>query len=143
MQYIDTSVLVAYLVSETYSELAIQTMRNAQRKPLAISTWTETEFYSALGIKCRTQQITEKQYRDVQEHYLSIKPNWVWLPVSDANYQMASHFLKHWQTGLRAGDALHLAIATHHNALLLTLDERLAKAAKVLSCSSEWLCEAQ
>lgn len=67
----------------------------------------------------------------------------VWLPVTDKDYQTASDLLKHWQTGLRAGDALHLAVATNHNSLLLSLDERLVKAAKQLGIDAEGLRESE
>jgi predicted nucleic acid-binding protein len=139
MQYVDTSVLVAYLVPETYSALAIQVMCEIHRKPLAISVWTETEFFSALGIKLRTQQLNEDDAQRVQERYQLLKSMFVWLPVTDKDYHTATHFIKHWQTGLRAGDALHLAIAANHNSLLLSLDERLVKAANTLNIPAEWL----
>lgn len=139
MQYIDTSVLVAYLVEEAYSNLADQVFNEEHRQPLAISAWTETEFFSALGIKCRTKQITETQSLETQEQYLLLKPSLVWLPVTAQAYQTATELVKHWQTGLRAGDALHLAIANHHHALLLSLDERLVKAANILNLPAEWL----
>lgn len=139
MQYVDTSVLVAYLVDETYSEQANQALREENRYPLAISLWTETEFFSALGIKCRTKQITEIQWLAVQEKYFLLKPHFDWLPVTDSDYLTAIELLKHWQTGLRAGDALHLAIANRHNALLLSLDKRLVIAAKQLGMVAECL----
>ena len=139
MQYVDTSVLVAYLVEEIYSKQANQALREKNRYPLAISLWTETEFFSALGIKCRTRQISETQWLDVQQQYHLLKAHFVWLPVTDKDYKTATDLLKRWQTGLRAGDALHLAVATNHNSLLLSLDERLVKAAKELGIAAEGL----
>lgn len=143
MQYVDTSVLVAYLTLETYSARAIQVMRDINRQPLAVSTWTETEFFSALGIKLRTKQLNEEQAQRVEKQYQLCKSSFIWLSVTDKDYQTASKLLKHWQTGLRAGDALHLAIATNHNALLLSLDERFAKAANMLNMPAEWLRTAE
>ena len=139
MQYVDTSVLVAYLAPETYSARAIQVMRDKDRQPLAISAWTETEFFSALGIKCRTKQLNEEEALRIEEQYQFLKPHFVWLPVTDRDYQTATNFLRHWQTGLRAGDALHLAVSKNHNALLVSLDERLVKAATQLNAAAEWL----
>ncbi len=139
MQYVDTSVLVAYLTPEVYSAQAIRAFCDTKRHPLAISLWTETEFISALGIKYRTKQLTEAQALLVQERYESLKNQFIWLPVIDRDYKTASDLLKHWQTGLRAGDALHLAVAANHNALLLSLDERLVKAAKELGIAAEGL----
>ncbi len=139
MHYIDTSVLVAYLVEETYSELADNVCTDENRQPLAISAWTETEFFSALGIKCRTEQITETQWFETQEQYLLLKPSLVFVPVLEKDYLTATNFVKHWQTKLRAGDALHLAIAANNDARLLSLDKRLAEAASYFNIPAEWL----
>ena len=143
MQYVDTSVLVAYLTPEVYSSQAIRTFCDTKRHPLAISLWTETEFFSALGIKYRTKQLTEAQALSVQKQYESLKDQFIWLPIIDRDYRTASDFLKHWQSGLRAGYALHLAVATNHNSLLLSLDERLVKAAKQLGIDAEGLRESK
>jgi uncharacterized protein len=139
MQYVDTSVLVSYLVSETYSALAIQVMRDIKRKPLAISAWTETEFFSALGIKIRTDQLDEEHAERVRERYELLKTAFVWLPVVEKDYHIATNFVKHWQTKLRAGDALHLAVAANNDAHLLSLDKRLAEAAGYFNIAAEWL----
>jgi uncharacterized protein len=96
-----------------------------------------------LGIKYRTKQLTEAQALSVQKQYESLKDQFIWLPIIDRDYRTASDFLKHWQTGLRAGDALHLAVATNHNSLLLSLDERLVKAAKQLGIDAEGLRESK
>ena len=73
------------------------------------------------------------------EKYFLLKPHFDWLPVIDSDYQTATELLKHWQTGLRAGDALHLAIANRHKALLLSLDNRLVIAANQLGIVAECL----
>lgn len=107
MQYVDTSVLVAYLTPETYSATAIQVMLDINRQPLAISAWTETEFFSALGIKLRTKQLNEEQAKRVAQQYQSYKfsflslikiispqPNWlnigkpVSVPVTPCTWQL-------------------------------------------------------
>lgn len=54
MHYVDTSVLIAYLTPEPFSEQADQALRAPTYQPLSISAWTETELVSALGIKCGT-----------------------------------------------------------------------------------------
>ena len=42
---------------------------------------------------------------------------------------MAAHFARRAQRGLRAGDALHVAIAAEAGAAIRTTDKRLASAA--------------
>jgi hypothetical protein len=50
-----------------------------------------------------------------------------------SDFDLATRFLQHYRTGLRSGDALHLAIAQNHNAdRFFTLDAKLIKAAKMV-----------
>jgi predicted nucleic acid-binding protein len=56
----------------------------------------------------------------------------VWEPISD-DFETAAKFMRRYETGLRAGDALHLAIAYNRGAQdMLTLDIGLAHAANIL-----------
>lgn len=49
------------------------------------------------------------------------------------NYRLTDRFLRNSSSGLRAGDALHLAIAKNHGAHhVYTLDQGLVKAAIAL-----------
>lgn len=60
------------------------------------------------------------------------------LPVSRLEFQLAARFADQHSTGLRSGDALHLAIASSHGARLCSLDQVRVTAAEawasVLSC---------
>lgn len=51
--------------------------------------------------------------------------------VTTADFLLAAEYLQHWETGLRAGDALHLAIA-HNRTVgnLLSLDYGLINVAQ-------------
>lgn len=50
-----------------------------------------------------------------------------------ADFAIAKDYLLRFETGLRAGDALHLAIAANRRAgAIYTLDRPLAKAGKIL-----------
>jgi predicted nucleic acid-binding protein len=50
------------------------------------------------------------------------------LPISGAQFRTAARFADQHALGLRAGDALHLAICADHGATLCTLDRRLGEA---------------
>ncbi|BCU07504.1 type II toxin-antitoxin system VapC family toxin [Allochromatium tepidum] len=130
MHYVDTSVLIAYLVPEKYSVLADLSLRDPAHRPLALSAWTETELVSALGIKCRTEQVEESDRRKALEQYERLRDHFVHLPVLHDDYLSAARLLQDWRLGLRAGDALHLAIAHRHSCITLSLDERLVKAGR-------------
>jgi predicted nucleic acid-binding protein len=54
------------------------------------------------------------------------------LPVTAAHFKVAARIADEVRLGLRAGDALHLAIASEQDATLATLDRRLARAGKTL-----------
>jgi predicted nucleic acid-binding protein len=57
----------------------------------------------------------------------------VTLPVSGLQFRTAARFADQYALGLRAGDALHLAICADHGATLCTLDRRLSEAGPVLA----------
>jgi len=55
-----------------------------------------------------------------------------------ADFELAIHFLHQYKTGLRAGDALHLAISKNYDAkMLYTLDQGLLKAASILNIPAQ------
>jgi predicted nucleic acid-binding protein len=47
-------------------------------------------------------------------------------------FRTAARFADHYVLGLRAGDALHLAICSDHGATLCTLDRGLSEAGAAL-----------
>lgn len=54
------------------------------------------------------------------------------LPVTGSHFRTAAKFVDHHTLGLRARDALHLAVATENGVTMQTLDQRLAMAGPVL-----------
>jgi len=56
----------------------------------------------------------------------------VLLPNAD-DFSLAKRYLGQFETGLRAGDALHLAVANNHRAVVIySLDKTLLKAGRIL-----------
>ncbi len=128
-QYLDTSVLVAAFTNEARTD-SIQTWLGEQKpETLAISEWVATEFSAALSIKLRTRQIAEHHRADALAMFTRLTADsFMILPIQASQFRTAARFADQYALGLRAGDALHLAIAADHGAILCTLDERLAKA---------------
>jgi predicted nucleic acid-binding protein len=58
-------------------------------------------------------------------------------PVTREHFQAAARFADQSGLGLRAGDALHVAVAAGLGATLCTLDKRLAEASVALGVSPE------
>jgi predicted nucleic acid-binding protein len=61
------------------------------------------------------------------------------LAISDIHFRTAARFADQHAIGLRAGDALHLAICADHGAALCTLDRRLSAAGSVLGMATTLL----
>lgn len=129
MRYIDTSVLMAFLLPESGSQLAERLM-TSPGDALAFSSWAEVELLSALGVQVRRKVITRRGARKAVDAFANlVAPGLVWLAVDDNDHRMAAHMLDGWQTGLRAGDALHLALVQQYQAELWTFDRTMSKAA--------------
>lgn len=126
MRYIDTSVLVAYLTRESGSTAAENLMRSAG-SPIAVSSWTEVELLSALGIKIRTKQLSPVMADSIVKMYKNtVFPLLQYVPVTDADHREACVLLTGWRSALRAGDSLHLAIAKMRGAEIYTFDRLMA-----------------
>jgi predicted nucleic acid-binding protein len=61
------------------------------------------------------------------------------LAVSGGHFRTAAKFVDQHSLGLRAGDALHLAIASEQGARAHTLDRRLAGAGPALGVPTQLL----
>jgi predicted nucleic acid-binding protein len=101
---------------------------------LVSAAWCVTEFASALGIKQRTGQITEASALIAWQQFERLCANDLQLlPVDPATFHRAAVLTLDAQTGLRAGDALHVAKALELKVQsVATLDDVLAKNAQRL-----------
>lgn len=96
---------------------------------LAISEWVRTEFSSALAIKLRSGQIGAAHRSDALAAFARLAADsFVVLPIRAWEFRVAAGYVDQHSLGLRAGDALHLAICADQGAALCTLDRRLAEA---------------
>jgi predicted nucleic acid-binding protein len=128
MIYVDTGVLVALCTNEPRTE-AINRWYRLCRDELVSAVWCVTEFASALGIKQRSGQITDIQAASAWQRFERLCAHDLQLlPVEPATFHRAAILTLEAQSGLRAGDALHMAAALDARAAsMATLDGVLAK----------------
>lgn len=127
--YLDTSVIVAALTNESASARVAAWLGRGGEAQLSISLWVTVEFASALALKRRTGQLNSGNRAAALAQFTRMAAeNLTFLPISDLDFQAAARFLDKSTRGLRAGDALHLAVASRHSETLCTLDHRLVEA---------------
>lgn len=137
MLYLDTSLLVTALTTEPEGARIETWIQSHSADDFLISAWVVTEFSAALSRKLRTQQIDPPQrgaafalFSDFCASRATV------LHVENEHFYAAARFADQHATGLRGGDALHLAIAFAHNATLCTLDRRLSDAGLALGVTT-------
>lgn len=100
---------------------------------LVSAAWCVTEFASALGFKQRTRQLSAEQANTAWVQFERMCANDLQLlPVAATTFHKAAMMTMNIASGLRAGDALHLACASEARCKsMATLDVVLAKNAKL------------
>jgi uncharacterized protein len=138
--YLDTSVLVAALTKEAATAHIQGWIDKQEPGNLAISDGVITEFSSALSIKVRGRQITTGHRAAALARFaIPVAENFTTLAVSSAQFRTAARFADQRALGLRAGDALHIALCADHGATLCTLDRGLNKAGSTLGVKTTLL----
>ncbi len=127
--YLDTSLLVPLYVEEAASDRT-GAWFEAQTVELVVSDWTLVEFASALGLKVRTRQLTARQADDAQAKFdETLSSGLRILPVERSTFARAQLLLRQYTLGLRAGDALHLAMCIDREPRILATADRVLYAA--------------
>ena len=129
----DTSVLVALIVPEPHSA-AVARWYGRSRARLVSTVWCVSELASALGIKQRTGQLGVAQAQAAWQQFLRLATHdLALLPLAAPDFHRAALLSLDAASGLRAGDALHLAGAEYAGAkTMATLDAVLGRNAQRL-----------
>ena len=129
MIYLDTSVLGALFFREPGAAAVLEKLA-AARDGLAVSAWTLTEMASVGAIKERTGQVDAAGRAAALAAFDRFVADTLTLvEIDPGDFRTAAVLLDAPSLGLRAGDALHLAITRRLRASLFTLDRRQAEAA--------------
>ena len=135
MFYLDTSLVVAYYCPELLSEKA-ETFITVN-SPVAVSPLTELEMFSAVSRKVREGNLDKNDATRILAAFLSHLDSQLYTlaPLSDRHYKLARDWIGLLSNNLRSLDALHLALASAEDMVILTADQGLAKSANVLGVS--------
>ena len=137
MYYFDTSFLVPLILPEATSDPIARFFADLAGENLAVSHWIRVEFSSLLAREVRMGGLSGEAAREADARFETMVDESfaVLLPNGD-DYNLAKVYLSRFETKLRAGDSLHLAIASNRRAeTVYSLDKILLKAGQILGVS--------
>ena len=134
MRYFDTSFLVPLILPEATSEPIAGFFKSLTEDTLATSHWTRVEFVSLLAREVRMGGLDAAAARQAGSRFESmIGESFVVLLPNRDDFDCARDWLGLFETGLRSGDALHLAMAGNRGANVIhSLDKQMNAAGKML-----------
>jgi len=134
MRYFDTSFLAPLILEEATSAKIEAHFAKLPAGELYVSHWTRVEFSSLVAREVRMGGLAESDaLLAIAQFDELVADSFQILAPSVADFELAKAYIQHFATKLRAGDAMHLAIASNSGAkTLYTLDEGLLNAAKLM-----------
>jgi hypothetical protein len=134
MYYFDTSFLAPLILEEATSTRVEAFIARLPAGTLYVSDRTRLEFSSLLAREVRMGGLTDRDARAAEERFGQlVEESCRVITPSAADFDLARGYVLTFATGLRSGDALHLAIARNHGMkALYTLDETMVKAGRLL-----------
>lgn len=134
MIYLDTCFIAPLVIAEDSSDAVETQVMKVKPGELATGMWTQIELASLIARKLRMGELSVAAAEEVRRKFTQILTEFFHMLVPTAtDFATAAKFLEIPKTGLRAGDAFHLAIAANGGAKkILTLDQGFIKAGKQL-----------
>ena len=134
MIYFDTSFVAPLVIAEDTSDAVEAFVLRLNPRELTTSLWTRVELASLVARKVRMGELSGAEAEAVRRQFDRVlAESFELLLPAAADFAGAAKYLEMPKTGLRAGDAFHLAIAANHGAKkILTLDTGLVDAGKSL-----------
>jgi hypothetical protein len=131
MFYLDSSAAVSSITAEPATATVLDWL--AGRTDVLISDWTLAEAVAGLSLKRRRQVLSAEEHVQTLEALRNqVGESFRVLPVTRQDFRKAANFCERPETGLRAADALHLAIAVSAGATLVTLDKVQARGGEMV-----------
>lgn len=134
MLYFDTSFLTPLFRPEATSRQVQPFVAGLATASLAVSHLVRIEFSSLLAREVRMRSLAEPDAAALDRAFEdTLRRSFAVLTPAPADFDLARQFLNDYATGLRAGDALHLAIARNRDArAIYSLDKAFLKAGRHL-----------
>lgn len=134
MRYFDTSFLVPLILSEATSEPITAFLKNLSVGDWTVSHWTRVEYPSVIARHVRMNILDiETAHKANVKFDIIIGTYFAVLSPNRDDFDRAREYINYFETGLRAGDALHLAIAGNRGAnAIYSLDKSFLSAGKQL-----------
>lgn len=122
------------VIPEATSANVVAVLREIDPAELTASEWTRVEFYSVLAREVRMQSLDAPDALEACSRFETLLAGSFDIVLPDrTHFGLCVEFLSRFDTGLRVGDALHLAIAANRSAsAIYTLDKGLISASKIL-----------
>jgi uncharacterized protein len=121
--YLDASFVLATLFSEINTDRAAEWLASTDLDNLCSSRWLSAEVTSAVGVKVRTGALSQTEKLDVTRQA----------------FETATTYLRQPDLSLKAGDALHVAVAAIGGHSLATFDIKMLKAAEKTGVAIEMI----
>ena len=134
MLHFDTSFLAPLIFEEATSAKIEAFFAKLPVGELYVSTWPGGASASLIAREVRMGGFAESDaLLAIAQFDELVVDSFQVLAPGVADYELAKEYIQHFATKLRAGDAMHLAIASNNGAkTLYTLDEGLLNAAKLM-----------
>lgn len=134
MLYFDASFLVPLVKFEAASGKVEAFISSLGAQALCTCHWTLVEIASALSREVRMKAMLAKDAkRALKDVEAIIDSTFEILLTEAADFDRAKDYVARFETGLRGGDALHLAVAARHKVkAIYSLDKAFVKAGKKL-----------
>jgi uncharacterized protein len=136
--YLDASVLVPLYIAEPRSQTVTDALDGAGGD-FVVSTLAAGEFASSVSRRVRMAQVPI----ETANAWLNLFDEWavtdtVSLKIEDNDIARSASLVRRFELKLLMPDAVHLGLCVRHELALVTLDIKLAEAARVLGVEVVW-----
>jgi uncharacterized protein len=130
--YLDASVIVALFTDDPFTDRAT-TVLASKADAVIVSDFAALEFSSVVARFVRMRSITEEQARTVLLNFDSWSERACQRVATNGEIiSRAEALVRRRDTSLRTADAINIALAESLHASLMTFDEKMSSAARVL-----------